>query len=354
MVALAGGFGHHYPEDEREYAMLTRRLVLKAGMAALAGSPLAVPLARGEGKGPIKVRYTEVVHSILFTPAYAAMANGYFAERGLDVAMTTAQGGDKAIAALLGGGADIALIGPEVAIFVLNSDSPTKVRMFCGATATDGYMLMGRDKVEAFQWNMLRGKEVLGWRPGSTPLLYLEAALRKNGLDPQTDLKLENNIAIPARRGAWLAGQAQYAIFAEPDASQLEQEGNAHFVASIGQTVGFVDYTTFMATDQYLRDNPAVVRAWTGAIAKAETWLLQAKTAEIVKLLEPYFPGINATAMTAGVERYRRLGIWKSSPAIEPAAMDRFQDILVAGRVLDSTKRVKFADIVRSDFAAAN
>ncbi len=27
-------------------------------------------------------------------------------------------------------------------------------------------------------------------------------------------------------------------------------------MASIGETVGFADYTTFMATDKYIRENP--------------------------------------------------------------------------------------------------
>ena len=118
------------------------------------------------------------------------------------------------------------------------SDSPTKIPIFCGLTATDGFMLVGREKVDKFDWSMLKGKEILGFRPGSTPLLFLEAALRQNGIDPQKDVKLINNVAIPARVGSWLAGQNQYAIFIEPDASQLELDGKAHFLASIGETVG--------------------------------------------------------------------------------------------------------------------
>jgi hypothetical protein len=47
-------------------------------------------------------------------------------------------------------------------------------------------------------------------------------------------------------------GQNHYAIFIEPDAAQLELDGKAHFLASIGETVGMADYTTFMATDKYI------------------------------------------------------------------------------------------------------
>jgi NitT/TauT family transport system substrate-binding protein len=197
---------------------------------------------------------------------------------------------------------------------------------------------------------MLKGKEILGFRPGSTPLLFLEAALRQNGLDPQKDVKLMNNVGIPARVGSWLAGQNQYAIFIEPDAAQLELDGKAHFMASIGQTVGFADYTTFMATDKYIGANKETLQNWTNGIAKGMKWTAEAPIPELVKALEQFFPGVNPQAMSASAERYRRLKIWKTSPVIEPAAMEKFQDILVQGHVLEPGKRVKFQDLVVTEF----
>lgn len=330
--------------------MLDRRRVVQGGLAAASFS--LAPRALAQPKPPVKIRYNEVVRSILYAPAYVAIAKGYFTEAGLDVTMATAQGGDKSMAALLSGGADIALMGPETAIYVQNSDSPTKARIFCGLTATDGFMLVGRDKVDKFDWQTLKGKEILGFRPGSTPLLFLEAALRKNGIDPQTDVKLNNNVGIPARVGSWLAGQNQFAIFIEPDASQLELDGKAHFLASIGETVGFADYTSFMATDKYIHDNPAVVQSWTDAVAKGMKWTASAPAEDIAGVLQQFFPGVNPKALVAAAQRYQRLKIWKSTPVIEPAAIEKFQDILVQGHVLDQAKRLKFADLVLTEFAA--
>jgi hypothetical protein len=123
-------------------------------------------------------------------------------------------------------------------------------------------------------------------------LLFLEAALRMKGLNPVNDVKLNNGIAIPARIGAWQSGQTDYAIFGEPDASQLELDGKAHYLASIGETVGFVDYTAFIATDKYIRDNPAVMQSWTDAVVKAQKWTASA-AADIVKALEPHFPDVS-------------------------------------------------------------
>src|SRR5437763_87450 len=187
--------------------MLDRRRVIQVGLAAVDSLLLAPDGTRAQTRPATKIRFSEVVRSMLYAPAYVAITKGFFRDAGLDVTLTTAQGGDKSVAALLTNSADIALIGPETAIYVQNGDSPTKIPMFCGLTATDGFMLVGREKVQTFEWQQLKGKQILTNRPGSTPDLFLEAALRQNGLDPIKDVKLVNNIAIPARVGAWLAGQ---------------------------------------------------------------------------------------------------------------------------------------------------
>jgi NitT/TauT family transport system substrate-binding protein len=333
--------------------MPNRRSVLRAGVTALGAISAFAPAAAFAATKPlVRVRYNEVVRSLLYAPAYVAISKGYFKDAGLDIQLSTANGGDKSMAALLSNSADIALIGPETAIYVLNSDSSTKARIFCGLTATDGFMLVGRAKVDKFEWSMLKGNDILGFRPGSTPLLFLEEAMRMNGVNPDTDVKLSNNIAVPARVGAWLSGQGQYAIFIEPDASQLELDGKAYFLASIGATVGFADYTAFMATDQYIKDHAAVLQNWTDAIYRAQKWTAAASAPEIVHAIGGFFPGVSLAALTAAAERYQKLKIWKTTPVIEPKAMDRFQDILVHGHVLEAAKRVKFSDLVDMQFAA--
>ena len=116
--------------------MLDRRRALQGGLAAVGALSIDAPrLARAQRKPAAKVRYNEVVRSILYAPAYVALSKGYFTEAGLDITMATAQGGDKSMAALLGNNADIALMGPESPIYILTGELPTKVRIFCGSTS---------------------------------------------------------------------------------------------------------------------------------------------------------------------------------------------------------------------------
>lgn len=67
-----------------------------------------------------KIRYSEVVHSIFYAPKYVAINKGFFKEEGLDIDLTTAQGADKVMTALLSNAADIGLAGPEATVYVFN------------------------------------------------------------------------------------------------------------------------------------------------------------------------------------------------------------------------------------------
>ena len=89
-----------------------------------------------------------------------------------------------------------------------------------------------------------------------------------------------------------------------------------------------------MATQKYIKRTTRGSQNWTNAIARAMKWTAEAPVPELVKTLEQFFPGVNPKAMAAAAERYRRLKIWKTSPVIEPAAIEKFQDILMQGGVL--------------------
>jgi NitT/TauT family transport system substrate-binding protein len=304
-------------------------------------------------KALTKVRYEEVIRSVLYLPSYIALSQGYFKDAGLDVSMRTSQGTDKGMTALLTDSADIVLIGPEASVYVQNSESPVKTKIFAGLTATDGFMLMARapgDKNKA-DWSKMKGKTVMGWRPGSNPEVYLQAALRKNGIDPKKDVRVVNNIGIPARVGAWLAGQGDYAVFPEPEASMLEQEGRAHFFASVGNEVGPVDYTVFTTTDAYIKKNPQVVQAWTNAIARAQKYVQATPAPELARHIVQFFPGVSQAQMVATIDRYKQYRIWKTVPLVEQNAIVRLQDMLVASGVLENAKRVRYSDVVTTDFA---
>jgi NitT/TauT family transport system substrate-binding protein len=175
--------------------------------------------------------------------------------------------------------------------------------------------------------------------------------MKKHGLSPKNDVNHVTNIAIPARVGAWMVNKANFSVFFEPDVSKLSRQGIAYPVASIGKEVGPVDYTVFMATDDYIRDNPAIIQGWANAIHKAQKWIQTADATDAARAITKWFPKVELQDIAASVSRYRKFGIWKTDPTTHPQAIEGLQDILVEGGVLKAADRVKYDRIVLTTFS---
>jgi NitT/TauT family transport system substrate-binding protein len=302
-------------------------------------------------QNPSKVRYQETTRSVSYAASYVALAKNFFKEEGIDVDFQTAQGSDKVMAALLSGNADVALTGPEFPLYIWHGKSPLKVKIVCGLVATDSMFLLRREKKVGFEWSETKGKKILGWRRGSTPTLFLDAALRKNGINPSADVDINDNIGVSARYGAFLSGVADYGIFFEPEASRLQREGAGTIVASIGEAVGPIDFTVFSVSDDYIKHNPKTVQAWTNAIYRAQRWVKTSSRDELADVLVPFFPGIAREDLLASIDSHREKQLWKTEPLVRQEFLRKFEDILIAGEALQRNQYAKYEDVVDRSFA---
>ena len=302
----------------------------------------------------VKVKMAEVVRSQFYIPMYVALSKGFVKTEGLDVELISANGGDRVGALILAGQADFGLAGPEVPIYIYNGESADKPLIFCALTATDGLFLVSRQKIDKFEWSMLNGKKIIGWRPGSTPQLYLEYVLKQHGVDATTVKDVVTNIGMPARDGAWAGGNGDFSIFNEPNFTKLEKAGQAHLVASIGKEVGRADYTLFFAKKSWLEKNPEIAQKWTNAIAKGQAYTKTASAEDIAEAIAPYFPGLSKEDNVAVVNRYRTVGvpIWATSTLPDEAGLAKAQEIMVIGGVLPADKKVPFDKLVVTTFSA--
>ena len=141
--------------------MIRKALGLLLWTAVSAG----VALSSAGAADKVKLKMAEVVRSQFYMPMYVALSKGFVADEGLEVELITANGGDRAGALLLSGQTEFALAGPEVPIYIYNGESPDKPVIFCALTATDGLFLASRQKIDKFDWSMLNGKKIMGWRP---------------------------------------------------------------------------------------------------------------------------------------------------------------------------------------------
>ena len=194
-----------------------------------------------------KVRVNEVTRSVFYAPQYVAISEGFFEQEGIEIELTTGQGADKVMTAVLANQSDIGFAGPEAAIYVYNEGKEDYAEVFAQMTKRDGSFLVSKEPTDNFSWDDLRGKTVIPGRKGGVPYMTFEYVLKKNGIDPQKDLVLDDSIKFDLMAGAFAGGEAEYVTLFEPTASLTEDSGKGYIVASVGEASGEIPYTAYFA-----------------------------------------------------------------------------------------------------------
>ena len=120
---------------------------------------------KGEGQ-LVPVTLNEVAHSVFYAPQYVAIEEGYFVKEGIKLELVTGFGADKVMAAVLSGDADIGFMGSEASIYAYQQGAQDAVVNFAQLTQRAGNFLVARKEMSDFNWNDLKGADVLGGRKG--------------------------------------------------------------------------------------------------------------------------------------------------------------------------------------------
>ncbi len=321
-------------------------------ISALAASSAVILAVSGcaaspEANGMTTVRLNEVVHSVFYAPQYVALANGYFEDEGLNIELSVGNGADKSMTALLSDSADIALLGTEAGIYVINEGRENSVKAFAQLTQRAGNFLISRTDGENFDWESLRGKSVIGGRKGGMPELVLEYVLKQKGLE--NDVEIINNISFESTAGAFAADVGDFTVEFEPTATSLEQEGVGFVAASLGTECGFVPYTVYMASSEYMEENPEIIQKFTNAVYRGQLWTENHTSGEIAEVIQSYFPENDVETLAGIIERYKSQDTWRATPVYSEEDFELFEDIMEEGGEL--TRRVAFDELIDNSFA---
>lgn len=295
------------------------------------------------------VTLNEVAHSIFYAPQYVAIENGYFEEEGLSVDLVTGFGADKTMTAVLSGEADIGFMGSEASIYTYSEGATDYVVNFAQLTQRAGNFLISREPIDKFTWSMLKGSTVLGGRKGGMPEMVFEYILKKNGLDPTTDLTINQNIDFGSTAAAFSGGQGEFSVEFEPSATALEVQGDGYVVASLGESSGYVPYTAYSAKSSYMEENPETIQSFVNALQKGMDYVQTHTPEEIAKVIEPQFKETDLATITAIVTRYYNQDTWKDNLVFEEDSFDLLQNILQEAGQLE--ERVPYEDLVDTTYA---
>lgn len=302
-----------------------------------------------EKVGLTTIQLNEVTRSVFYAPQYVAIANGYFEQEGLNIEITTGQGADKVMTAVLAGQSDIGFAGPEAAIYVYNEGKEDYIEVFAQMTKRDGSFLVSRTKNDDFKWTDVKGSTIIPGRKGGVPYMTFEYVLKQNGIDTKKDVVLDDSIKFDLMAGAFAGGNADYVTLFEPTASMTEEQGKGYIVASVGEASGEIPYTAYFAKKSYIDSNPQIVQGFTNAVYKGLTWTKEHTSKEIAEVIQKFFPDTDLEMLANAIEQYKNIDAWNATPVLKQEAFDRLQTVMAEAGELDT--KAPYDVIVNNEFA---
>lgn len=278
--------------------------------------------------------------SVFYAPTLVAVHGGFLEREGLDPVQTRPAAGKSSVDSLLDGSVHVAQSAPSRSLpYVLQGGRAPFVH-FASVNERDGFFLVAREPDPDFAWLKVKSATII---VGQThqPRVMLSRAVELHG-GSVTHMKL---LEIDSdQEQAFLNGRGDYLHVQGPAAQQLEADGVGHIVASVGQAVGDLAFTSLAATRGWLETDDA--HRFSRAYAKALAWLSQAPIYDIAAIVALAMPHVRPAVLNAAIATYRRLGTWPISGQISKASFERMLDAFVA--VGEVVQRPAYEDVVTS------
>lgn len=295
------------------------------------------------------IKVNEVTRSVFYAPQYVAINKGYFKENGINVELTTGQGADSVMTAVLSNQCDIGFAGPEASIYVYNEGKEDYCQVFAQMTKKDGSFLVAKTKNSTFNWQDVKGKTIIPGRKGGVPYMTLEYVLRKNEIDPKKDVVLDDSIKFDLMAGAFTSGNAEYVTLFEPTASLTQLQNKGYIVASVGEAAGEIPYTAYFAKKSYISQNENVIQGFTNAIAKGEKWVKENSSEEIAKTVQNFFPNTDLELLTSAIQRYKDIDAWNETPVLKEESFNRLQEVMTQAGEL--SQKAPYNNIINNKYS---
>ncbi|MEJ2591317.1 MAG: ABC transporter substrate-binding protein [Candidatus Thiodiazotropha sp.] len=262
-------------------------------------------------------------HSAFYTPLLVTLNGGFLQQQGLEADYSVATPQRTVADALARGEIDLAQSAVATSFAGLEQDKPIDIVHFAQINRLDGFFLAGRKAEPDFDWSRLVGREVLVDHLFQ-PLAMFRYALQRHGIEP-SQVQIVDAGSVEEMDRAFRAGRGDYIHQQGPFPQQLEQDGVGHLVASVGESVGPVAFSSLCATRAWL--GTAQARAFMRAYRQACRFVLEAPAGEIAALEQNHFPEIEPAVLTRTIATYQRMGTWSADPRIDAQTYEHLLDV---------------------------
>jgi NitT/TauT family transport system substrate-binding protein len=285
----------------------------------------------------ISIQFTRF--SAFYSPLIATVAGGFLKAEGFEPKHSVAPPGKSAIEGLVNGTVQVAQSAPSQGFGPLEKGQRPPVVHFAQINEKDGFFLTGRAADPAFTWDKLKGTRVLVDH-GGQPLAMFKYACHRRGLD----FAAITAVDLPSGQmdQAFRKGDGDYIHQQGPAPQQLEHDGVGHVVASVGEAIGPVAFSSLAATREWLGTEAA--KRFMRAYRAARAWLIETPAPKVAEAEASFFPEIDRAVLTSTIAYYQKLGCWTPHVEITRPAFEVALDVFHYSRLI--TKRHPYEAVV--------
>lgn len=269
---------------------MQRRDVVIGGLAALAAP--AVVRAQSMPKATIAVGGKNLLY---YLPLTIAEQKGYFKDEGVDVSIVDFAGGSRALAAVVGGSADVVSGAFEHTVNMQFKGQPMRAFVLQGRAPQIVLGVNPKTMPNFKSVADLKGKKIGVTAPGSSTNVMANFVLAKAGLKP-SDVSFVGVGASNGAVAAMRAGNIDAMSNLDPVITLLSRSGDLKIIADTRNVAeadrifgGPMPAGCLYCPQPYIDRNPAIVQALTNAMVRADKWIQQAGPGDIINAVPEAF-----------------------------------------------------------------
>lgn len=295
-----------------------------------------------------KIDIMAMRHSAFYTPLLVTMSGGYLKQEGLDHSYSVQTADNPAATAVVDGRAHLTQSAVATSFAALEAGETPDLVHFAQINERDGFFLAGREPEPNFDWSNLKGKDVLVDHLFQ-PLAMFRYALHKQGVD-EDRVNIIDAGSVDQMEQAFREGRGDYIHQQGPAPQQMQLDGIAHIVASLGEVIGPVAFSSLCARRDWLSSDEA--KAFMRAYRKARQYVVNASADDIAVRIIDFFPDIDPQVLSDTIGTYKKLECWTANPVIKLASYETLLDIFQYSNLI--TRRHAFDKCVTTPPDAAD
>ena len=280
-----------------------------------------------------KINIMALRHSAFYTPLLTTISGGFLKAEGLEADYSLATPQRSVPDALRKGEVHLSQSAVATSFADLEQGKPIDIVHFAQINRLDGFFIAGRQAEADFDWRQLEGREILVDHLFQ-PLAMFRYALHRLGVDASR-VKIVDAGSVEEMDQAFRAGRGEYIHQQGPYPQQLARDGVGHLLASVGEVVGPLAFSSLCATREWLATDMA--KAFMRAYRQACRFVLDTPAKEIAALEAGFFPNIERQVLIDTIATYQRMGTWSADPCIDRPAYEHLLEVFLFSGLI--TKR---------------